>query len=403
MIFLLGYWENPRAEKFDPPDSQTINKAYVRPVIDRWLQPSTVDDGLTRLREYWSGLLSTLDVTTPDLDTNRMVNIWNAYQCMVVFNMSRSASQFESGVGRGMGFRDSNQDLLGFVHLAPERARQRILDIAATQLPSGGAYHQYQPLTKRGNNAVGSGFNDDPLWLILGTGAYLKETGDLSILDEPVPYDNDPATATPLYEHLQRSLRYTLDRLGPHGLPLIGRADWNDCLNLNCFSDAPGESFQTTENKQGGVAESVFIAGLFSLAARELAGIAGLHDRHDEAKTYRDAADDMAATIEEHGWDGAWFRRAYDYFGNPVGSAQNAEGQIFVEPQGMCVLGGIGLSRRPGGAGAAQRRASGWPSSTASRSCSRRSRTITSNSARSPPIRRGTRRMPASSATPTRG
>ncbi len=287
VIFLLGYWENPRAEKFDPPDSQTINKAYVRPVIDRWLQPSTVDDGLTRLREYWSGLLSTLDVTTPDLDTNRMVNIWNAYQCMVVFNMSRSASQFESGVGRGMGFRDSNQDLLGFVHLAPERARQRILDIAATQLPSGGAYHQYQPLTKRGNNAVGSGFNDDPLWLILGTGAYLKETGDLSILDEPVPYDNDPATATPLYEHLQRSFRYTLDRLGPHGLPLIGRADWNDCLNLNCFSDVPGESFQTTENKQGGVAESVFIAGLFSLAARELAGIAGRHDRDDEAKTYR--------------------------------------------------------------------------------------------------------------------
>ncbi len=344
VIFLLGYWENPRTEKFDPPDSQTINKAYVRPVIDRWLQPSTVDDGLTRLRDYWSGLLSTLDVATPDRDTDRMVNIWNAYQCMVVFNMSRSASQFESGVGRGMGFRDSNQDLLGFVHLAPERARQRILDIAATQLPSGGAYHQYQPLTKRGNNAVGSGFNDDPLWLILGTGAYLKETGDLSILGEPVPYDNDPATATPLYEHLQRSLRYTLDRLGPHGLPLIGRADWNDCLNLNCFSDVPGESFQTTENKQGGVAESVFIAGLFSLAARELAGIACLHDRNDEAKTYRRAADDMTVTVGEHGWDGAWFRRAYDYLGNPVGSAQNAEGQIFVEPQGMCVLGGIGLS-----------------------------------------------------------
>ncbi len=344
VLFVLGYWENPRAEKFDPPESQTINKAYVRPVIERWLQPSTVDDGVTRLREYWSRLLSTLHVATPDQDADRMVNIWNAYQCMVVFNMSRSASQFESGVGRGMGFRDSNQDLLGFVHLAPERARQRILDIAATQLPGGGAYHQYQPLTKRGNNAVGSGFNDDPLWLILGTGAYLKETGDVSILGESVPYDNDPATATPLYEHLQRSVRYTLDRLGPHGLPLIGRADWNDCLNLNCFSDAPGESFQTTENKQGGVAESVFIGGLFSLAARELAGIADLRDLHDEANGYAEAAESMAATIEEHGWDGAWFRRAYDYFGNPVGSAQNDEGQIFVEPQGMCVLGGVGLA-----------------------------------------------------------
>ncbi|HRE29286.1 MAG TPA: glycosyl transferase, partial [Anaerolineales bacterium] len=174
-----------------------------------------------------------------------MVNIWNAYQCMVTFNMSRSTSLYETGIGRGMGFRDSNQDLLGFVHMVPERARERILDIAATQLPNGGAYHQYQPLTKRGNNDVGSNFNDDPLWLILGVSAYLKESGDWGILEAPVPYDNVPGSETPLYEHLQRSLQYTLDRLGPHGLPLIGRADWNDCLNLNCFSDTPGQSFQT--------------------------------------------------------------------------------------------------------------------------------------------------------------
>ena len=202
-----------------------------------------------------------------------MVNIWNAYQCMITFNMSRSASYFESGIGRGMGFRDSNQDLLGFVHMVPARARERILDIAATQLPTGGAYHQYQPLTKRGNDAVGGNFNDDPLWLILGVAAYLKETGDWSILAEPVPYDNQPGSETPLYEHLQRCIQYTLDRLGPHGLPLIGRADWNDCLNLNCFSEAPGESFQTTTNREGQVAESVFIGGLFVLAAQEMARI----------------------------------------------------------------------------------------------------------------------------------
>ena len=205
-----------------------------------------------------------------------MVNIWNAYQCMITFNMSRSASYFESGIGRGMGFRDSNQDLLGFVHMVPARARERILDIAATQLPTGGAYHQYQPLTKRGNDAVGGNFNDDPLWLILGVAAYLKETGDWSILAEPVPYDNQPGSETPLYEHLQRCIQYTLDRLGPHGLPLIGRADWNDCLNLNCFSETPGESFQTTTNREGQVAESVFIGGLFVLAAQEMARIAEL-------------------------------------------------------------------------------------------------------------------------------
>jgi cellobiose phosphorylase len=240
-----------------------------------------------------------------------------------------------------MGFRDSNQDLLGFVHMIPERARERILDIAATQLPTGGAYHQYQPLTKRGNNDIGSGFNDDPLWLILGVSAYVKETGDLSILDEPVPFDNAPGSEQPLYEHLKLSLRYTLDRLGPHGLPLIGRADWNDCLNLNCFSDTPGEPFQTTENATGGVAESVFIAGQFVLAARELAGLA-VH-RNDDPTAYQNAAEKMTGTIAEHGWDGAWFRRAYDFHGNVIGSASNDEGQIFIEPQGICVMGGVGL------------------------------------------------------------
>jgi cellobiose phosphorylase len=255
--------------------------------------------------------------------------------------MSRSTSFYESGIGRGMGFRDSNQDLLGFVHMIPERARERILDIASTQLDTGGAYHQYQPLTKRGNNDIGSGFNDDPLWLILGVAAYLKESGDLSILEAMVPYDNAPGSERPLYDHLQRSLQYTLDRLGPHGLPLIGRADWNDCLNLNCFSDTPGEPFQTTENATGGVAESVFIAGQFVLAAKELAGIALCIGR--PAQEYLDAAEKMAGTVAEHGWDGAWFRRAYDFHGNVIGSASNDEGQIFIEPQGMCIMGGVGV------------------------------------------------------------
>ncbi|MEU4693485.1 glycosyl hydrolase family 65 protein [Actinoplanes sp. NPDC023714] len=343
VIFVLGYAENPRDAKFDPPGSQTLNKKRVRPVISRWLRSEAVEQGLADLRAYWDGLLDKIQVRTPDGDTDRMVNIWNAYQCLVTFNMSRSASLYESGIGRGMGFRDSNQDLLGFVHMVPERARQRILDIAATQKETGGAYHQYQPLTKRGNNDIGEGFNDDPLWLILGVGAYLKETGDLSLLDEPVPFDNAAGSEEPLYEHLRRSLRYTLDRLGPHGLPLIGRADWNDCLNLNCFSDTPGEPFQTTENATGGVAESVFIAGLFVLAAKELAGIAAQRDLDGEESVYRAAAEKMAGTIAEHGWDGDWFRRAYDFYGNVIGSGENDEGQIFIEPQGICVLGGVGL------------------------------------------------------------
>jgi cellobiose phosphorylase len=343
IVFVLGYAENPEDSKFDPPGSQTIDKRRAREVIRRHLDPRGVEASFQGLRDNWSELLGTLQVSTPSDHVDRMVNIWNAYQCMVTFNLSRSASLFESGIGRGMGFRDSNQDLLGFVHMVPERARERVLDIAATQLPSGGAYHQYQPLTKRGNDAIGSGFNDDPLWLILAVAAYVKETGDLRILDAPVPYDNEPASASPLYEHLQRALGYTLGRLGPHGLPLIGRADWNDCLNLNCFSTTPGESFQTTENREGGVAESVFIAGLFALAAEELAQIAERTDRDDDAADFRVARQGMTEAVREHGWDGEWFRRAYDHIGAPVGSAENDEGSIYVEPQGMCVIAGIGL------------------------------------------------------------
>ena len=343
IVFVLGYHENPVDEKFDPPGSQTINKRTIKPVIAKYLDASAADAAFAQLRDYWEKTLGVFQVNTPDIHTNRMVNIWNAYQCMATFNMSRSASFYESGIGRGLGFRDSNQDLLGFVHMVPSRARERILDLAATQLPSGGAYHQYQPLTKRGNNDIGGGFNDDPHWLIVGVSAYLKETGDWSILDEPVQYDNEPGSEQPLYEHLQRSFNYTLARLGPHGLPLIGRADWNDCLNLNCFSDTPGQSFQTTTNKEGKVAESVFIAGLFVYAGRELADIAKHRGLDAEAGKYIGETEKMLVVINEHGWDGEWFLRAYDDFGAKIGSKECEEGKIFIESNGFCALAGIGL------------------------------------------------------------
>jgi cellobiose phosphorylase len=350
VIFILGYTENPRDEKFDPPQSQIINKKRVKAALEKYLKPENADKAFNDLRDNWTELLGIMQVSTPDEHTNRMVNIWNAYQCMVTFNMSRSASYFESGIGRGMGFRDSNQDLFGFVHMIPERARERILDISATQLKNGGAFHQYQPLTKRGNNDVGTGFNDDPLWLVLGVSAYIKESGDWSILDELVQYENEAGTETPLYEHLQRAIQYTLDRLGPNKLPLIGRADWNDCLNLNCFSDTSGQSFQTTTNKDGKVAESVFIAGLFVLACGEMQKI--VESRKSKvnptfdlrpATFYADAAAEMEKTVWAAGWDGEWFRRAYDDFGHVLGSKENTEGKIFIEPQGICVMAGLGV------------------------------------------------------------
>ena len=339
LIFVLGYVENPPAEKFASDGS--IDKTRAHALMDAFRSPAQVDAAFSALRNRWDSLLNRFQVETDCPELDRMVNIWNPYQCLVTFNLSRSASFFESGIGRGMGFRDSNQDLLGFVHQIPERARERILDIAATQFPDGGCYHQYQPLTKRGNHGIGGGFGDDPLWLITGTVAYLKETGDFSILDEAVPFDNVPGTEVSLLEHLRISFEHVQDLRGPHGLPLIGRADWNDCLNLNCFSDNPDESFQTTENKSdGSQAESLMIAGLFVYAGRQYADL--LEHLGKDAAGVRTAVADMESAIRRYGWDGDWFLRAYDYSGRKVGSHENAEGQIFIESQGWCTMARIG-------------------------------------------------------------
>lgn len=340
-VFLLGYSENKYDNKWESPS--VIKKENARNAMARFSTDQQVDSALHALKEYWGSLLSTYSLSSNDEKLNRMVNIWNQYQCMVTFNMSRSASYFESGTGRGMGFRDSCQDLLGFVHLIPDRARNRILDIAATQFEDGSAYHQYQPLTKKGNGDIGSGFNDDPLWLIAGTAAYLKETGDFSILDESVAFDNDISKAQPLLEHLKRSFDYTLNHLGPHSLPLIGRADWNDCLNLNCFSKEPGESFQTTGPSEGPVAESIFIAGMFVKYGMEYARIQQLLKNNEEYIRVINAVDKMYQAVLSAGWDGEWFLRAYDAYGEKVGSNECEEGKIFIEPQGFCILADIGI------------------------------------------------------------
>ena len=340
-VFILGYVENEQDEKWE--SKGVINKKKAIEMIDKFKTSEDVDKSLEELNNYWDDLLSKYNLESHDDKLNRMVNIWNQYQCMVTFNMSRSASYFESGIGRGMGFRDSNQDLLGFVHQIPERARERLLDIAATQLEDGGAYHQYQPLTKKGNNEIGGNFNDDPLWLIMAVAAYIKETGDYSILDEMVPFDNDESKADTMFEHLKRSFYHVVNNLGPHGLPLIGRADWNDCLNLNCFSNEPGESFQTTTSKDGKVAESVMIAGMFVYIGDDFIRLCKYKGFEDEAEAAKGHIENMKKAIMEHGYDGEWFLRAYDDFGRKVGSKENEEGKIFIESQGFCVMAGLGL------------------------------------------------------------
>ena len=340
-VFVLGYIENPYEEKFAAPG--VINKDRAHELLNKFATDEQFEARLTELKDYWSKLLSHFKISSGDEKLDRQVNLWNQYQCMVTFCMSRSASYFESGIGRGMGFRDCSQDLLGFVHLIPERARERILDIASTQFPDGSAYHQYQPLTKRGNMDVGSGFNDDPLWLIYAVNAYIKETGDMSILDEQADFDNDPTLAASLFEHLRRSFRYTAEHKGPHGLPLIGRADWNDCLNLNCFSATPGESFQTVTNNDTGIAESVFIAGMYVSVADDYAEICRRRGENTEAEFVLAEKAAMIKTVEQYGWDGEWFLRAWNALGEKVGSDECEDGKIFIEPQGMCVMAGIGV------------------------------------------------------------
>ncbi|MBQ8904918.1 MAG: glycosyl transferase [Ruminococcus sp.] len=346
LVFLLGYVENAQEEKFNADGSVNKTKAYE--MMKQFDTVEKVDAGLAQLKEMWDNLLSKYIVKTSDDKMNRMVNIWNQYQCMVTFNMSRSASYFESGIGRGMGFRDSNQDLLGFVHQIPDRARERIIDLASTQFEDGGCYHQYQPLTKKGNDEIGGDFSDDPLWMILSTAAYIKETGDYSILDEMVPYDNDASKAQTMMHHLTQSFYHVAENLGPHGLPLAMRADWNDCINLSCFSAEPGESFQTStspkygEQKYSRVAESMMVAGLFTFAGPEYVALCKYKGDNAGAEKAQAQIDKMKAAIMEHGFDGDWFLRAYDDFGKKMGSKECEEGKIFIEPQGFCVMSGVG-------------------------------------------------------------
>ena len=344
--FILGYGQNPRDEKFISPG--IIRKDTAQRVAKKFATPAAVDAAFSGLCKRWDELLSSYRLSSGNEKLDRMVNIWHQYQCMVTFLMSRSASYYETGTGRGMGFRDSCQDLYGFMHIIPDRARERIIDIASIQFADGSTYHQYQPLTKRGNNDIGGGFNDDPLWLVGAVCAYIKETGDFTILEHPTPFDNVPGSEVPLMEHVRRSVNFTLNNLGPHKLPLIGRADWNDCLNLNCFSAEPGESFQTFGPSEGPVAESVFIGGMFVKYGGDYAALCRRLGLEDEAKAIEKAVFDMEKAILEHGWDGEWFLRAYDAYGNMVGSRDCEEGQIFIEPQGFCTLAGVGLESGQG-------------------------------------------------------
>jgi cellobiose phosphorylase len=356
---IVGHVRNPRDKKFvhDKNGKEVVDLRQAEELIAKYAAPTAFAESFIRLREAWEKQLFNLQVETCNDKFNRMINTWLQYQADIVRSVSRSASRFESWLGRGLGFRDSLQDILGYVHSSPEKARARIIELLGCMFPDGGAFHNFQPKTKEGNAAVGGDFNDDQGWTVLAVYAYLAETGDYSILNEKVKFSADPNKPKPTKEqlaetsvmdHLKRAMAHMYKNKGPHGLPLIGHADWNDCLNLGLEDDeAKGADYMSKGYQCGKQkktkAESLMIAGLFIKAAQQFAQICDEVGDKKEAAKIRQERNKMIGTVKKHGWDGKWFRRAYDQDGLPVGSKTRPEvGKIWIESQGWLGMAGVG-------------------------------------------------------------
>jgi len=328
--------------KLGPGEAKTIifilgvvkEKSDAKRYIQKFKEKSNVDKELQKLREYWDTYLGNLNVVTPDKEFNTTINVWGQYQCKTTFDWSRYVSLYETGIGRGMGFRDSNQDTLGVVHALPKRVRQRILDLAKNQFENGRVYHLYFPLTGEGGfpyyvKERMKFFSDDHLWLILSVCEYIKETGDMTILDENVNFVEGSSAS--LYEHLKRSIDFTLNNMGKHDLPLLGTADWNDPLSL------PGPN---------NAAESVWVAMLFHKVLLELTELCKEYKREKDAQRFAAIADKTKTHVNEAAWDGDWYIRAYDDSGDLVGSSKCKEGKIYLNTQSWAVISQIAPRER---------------------------------------------------------
>lgn len=301
------------------------NKAAARQKMKKYKDTNHALEKLQEIKEAWASHLAKLQVQTPDKEFNTMINTWNQYQCRVTFNWARSASFYESGIGRGIGFRDSNQDCLGVLHAISPSVKQRIIDLAKNQFKAGNSFHQYFPLTKAGDK---TGYSDDHLWLIVSTTNYIKETGDFSFPKAKVPFA-DGGSAT-IYEHLLRAVGYSFKNCGKHGIPLLGYADWNDCLN-----------------NLGKEAERVWVAQFLCYVTKELVTLAKLIRKEKDALKLNKLYQKMSKVINRRSWDGSWYIRVFDEFGRPVGSKKCKEGgKIYLNTQSWAVLSEIADCKR---------------------------------------------------------
>lgn len=321
IIYILGVTPDPSAAKTE-----------VKPLLN----PAAMDQMFTALKDHWMNYLNAYQAETPDPELNLMLNTWNPYQCKATFNWSRFVSLYQLGIDRGMGLRDSAQDILGVLQAIPNHARELLIRLLQCQFADGHGYHLFYPLTGEGSMGEAQGgkynwYSDDHLWLIEATVAYLRETGDFEFLNETVPFAENGGQG-PIWEHLVKAIDFTAAHLGEHGIPLNGYADWNDALNLDLGK---------------GRAESVWTGMLYCRVLTEMSELAARLGKNSEAQRFTNLYEATKKAINEHAWDGQWYLQAYDDDLVKVGSASNVkEEKIYLNPQSWSVLSGIASPER---------------------------------------------------------
>lgn len=309
--------------------------------IERYRDPAEVDKAFEGLADFWDMYLAHMQVHTSDESFNTMINVHNPRQCYITKNWSRYLSLYQLGLGtRGIGFRDSSQDVMGVLSHMPQEGRELIEMLLHVQRKSGCAMHSLNPVTMEGSAGDSSEmedrpdyYGDDHLWIVLAVCAYIKETGDTAFLDKEIPFyekdkRNQPLETGTVMEHLRRAIEFTRHDTGAHGLPHLGFADWNDTVNLPTG------------------AESVFNANLFGTALQNMIGLSEHLGDRKAADTYRCYYDDIKEVLNRECWDGEWYIRYFDEEGNVFGSHENDEGQIFVNAQSWSVFSGLATDER---------------------------------------------------------
>jgi cellobiose phosphorylase len=313
---------------------QTDKIDDLKQVVNEFNTVEAVDTARKRLADFWDDYLDSLVVDTPSATMNNMLNVHHPKQCYITKNWSRYLSSYQLGLGaRGLGMRDSSQDLLGVMSHMPEEASLLMRDLLAIHRPDGAAMHQFYPSTKEANEGDSREmpdrpdfYGDDHLWVLVSLATYIKETGNTAILDEVIPFytkSSQSKESGTVREHIERALNFTCTHTGAHGLPLLGFADWNDTVNLPTGS------------------ESIFNASLYGVALLEMIDLFTYLGETETADRYRGWWEKMKEVVNKEAWDGEWFVRYYDNNGNPVGSHKNDKGKIYVNGQSWPVMAGF--------------------------------------------------------------